>query len=51
MSTLVFHSIEELQRYLNNAPDDDSFRITVTLVEDNGESCNEQEQNSDNGKQ
>lgn len=46
MSTLVFHSIDELQEYLNTAPEDESIRVSVVVENDDGESCNDREENS-----
>ena len=44
MSTLVFHSINELQDYLNTAPEDESIRVSVVVENNDGESCNDGEE-------
>ena len=49
MSTLVFHSINELQDYLNTAPEDESIRVSVVVENNDGESCNDGEENSKEG--
>ena len=51
MSTLVFHSIIELQDYLNTAPEDESIRVSVVVENNDGESCNDGEENSKEGDQ
>ena len=51
MSTLVFHSINELQDYLNAAPEDESIRVSVVVENNDGDSCNDGEENSKEGDQ
>lgn len=47
MSTLVFHSIEELKEYLRTAPEDEFIRITVMAEYDDEESGDGREEGSE----
>lgn len=46
MSTLVFHSIDELKEYLRTAPEDEFIRITVMAEDDNKENGDGREEGS-----
>ena len=47
MSTLVFHSIEELQEYLKTAPEDEYIRITVIAENKDEENGNGREEDGE----
>ena len=50
MSTLVFHSIEELQEYLKTAPEDEYVRITVMSEDEDEESNDGREEDGEKQK-
>ena len=50
MSTLVFHSIEELQEYLKTAPEDEYIRITMMSENEDEESSDGREENGEEQK-
>ena len=47
MSTLVFHSIEELQEYLKTAPEDEYIHITVMSENEYKESSDGREEDGE----
>jgi len=47
MSTLVFHSIEELQEYLKTAPEDEYIRITMMSENEDEESSDGREEDGE----
>ena len=47
MSTLIFHSIEELQEYLKTAPEDEYIHITVMSEDDDEENGNGREEDGE----
>ena len=50
MSTLVFHSIEELQEYLKTAPEDEYVCITVMFEDEDEESSDGREEDGEKQK-